>query len=98
MFRHIVLYRLRPELGMQAKQRIDELIRSLATAVPEVLEVQTGPNLGPADFTKGYDWGLCMRFADRESRDAYMQHAFHLRVAELVEQLIDDLVVLGLQA
>jgi hypothetical protein len=43
MFRHIVLYRLRPELGTQAQQRIDELIRSLATAVPGVLEVQTGP-------------------------------------------------------
>jgi hypothetical protein len=97
MFRHIVLYRLRPELGTQAQQRIDELIRSLATAVPGVLEVQTGPNLGPADFAKGYDWGLCMRFADRESRDAYMQHPSHLRVAEQVEQLIDDLVVLGLQ-
>jgi hypothetical protein len=38
-----------------------------------------------------------MRFADRDGRDDFMKHAFHLRVADQVEELIDDLVVLDLE-
>jgi Stress responsive A/B Barrel Domain len=97
MLRHIVLYRLSPELGAQAVERIDALIRSLPSKVPGVLELQVGPNVGPPDFTGGYDWGFCMRFADRDGRDDFMKHAFHLRVADQVEELIDDLVVLDLE-
>jgi hypothetical protein len=96
MFRHVVLYRLRPDLGPAARERVEELIGSLAQRVPGVLELQSGDNAGPDGFTNGYDWGFCMAFADRAARDAYMAHDHHRRVAAQVEELIEGLVVLGL--
>jgi hypothetical protein len=38
-----------------------------------------------------------MSFADRDGRDDFIKHAFHLWVADQVEELIDDLVVLDLE-
>jgi hypothetical protein len=96
MFRHIVLYRLRPELGAQGRARIGEMIGSLEKMIPSVVELQSGDNAAPDGFTKGYDWGFCMTFTDRAARDAYIVHHEHQRVAAQVEELIEDLVVLGL--
>jgi quinol monooxygenase YgiN len=95
MFAHIVLYRVRPDPSDRGRRRLGQLIQSLR-ALPGVLDVQTGSNVGPEQYTQGYDWGFCMHFADRAARDAYLEHPEHLQVAREVEQLIDDLVVLGL--
>jgi stress responsive alpha/beta barrel protein len=97
MFRHVVLYRVRPDLGAEARERLEALITSLSAGVPGILELQAGANVGPVDYGKGYDWGFCMGFADRRARDDYMRHPLHVRTAGAIEELVEDLVVLGLE-
>jgi Stress responsive A/B Barrel Domain len=95
VFAHIVLYRLSPAAGSTGRKRLEDLIGSLAR-LPGVLELEAGSNAAPREFTHGYDWGFCMRFADRDARDAYLEHPAHVRVAHEVARLVDDLAVLGI--
>jgi hypothetical protein len=98
MFRHIVLYKVRQDLGEPACERLEALIRSLPARAPGVVALDAGPNVGPDGFTKGFDWGFCMSFADRAARDTYMRDPYHQDVAAEIEGLIDDLVVLGIES
>jgi hypothetical protein len=94
MFHHVVLYRVRPE--PDARMRLETVVRSLAASTPGIVAFHAGPNAERGRGARGYDWGFCMVFVDRQARDDYLTSPSHDVAAVEILAAVEDLVVLGL--
>jgi hypothetical protein len=97
MVDHVVLYRLRPGTGLAQLAEVERLIHGLADAIPGVLGVRSGPNIGPAKYADGYAWGFAMTFADVAARDGYFEHPAHLAILPAVEAATSGVLVFDLE-
>lgn len=91
MLEHIVLFRFKPETTTFTKQKIAEELLALKKTVPSIQDISAGPNF--SDRNQGYEYGLVVRFADRQGLDAYQIHPDHQRlVHELIRPALADII------
>lgn len=93
MIEHIVLFRFKDEISAAAKKTIADELLALKSKIPTIKDISMGPNF--ADRNKGYEYGLVVRFEDRQGLDSYQVHPEHQRVVhEFVRPALADILAL----
>lgn len=91
MLEHIVLFRFKPETTAYTKQKIVTDLMALKDKVPSILDISAGPNF--SDRNQGFEYGLVVRFADRQGLDAYQVHPDHQSIVhELIRPAVADIL------
>jgi hypothetical protein len=91
MYIHVFAFRWRPGVTEDQIQRVISEIRQLQGQIPGLLETHVGKNISPRG--QGYELGGVMKFADRESLDAYGPHPVHQALVSWLRPLIESLEV-----
>jgi len=82
MINHIVLLQFKPQLTTTEIQQILAKLANLQAAIPEILAFSSGANISNEALNKGFTHGFIMQFADTASRDHYLEHPEHKKVAQ----------------
>jgi Stress responsive A/B Barrel Domain len=91
MYIHAFAFRWRSGVTEDQKQRVISEIRQLQGQIPGLLETYVGKNISPRG--QGYELGGVMKFAHRESLDAYGPHPVHQALVSWLMPLIEPLEV-----
>jgi hypothetical protein len=81
MIRHIVLARFPTALAPAEVDKVFAALHDLKDKIPGILSVMAGANNSPEPLARGYTHAFTVDFADAASRDAYLPHPDHLKVA-----------------
>lgn len=100
MIRHIVLFKLRPDLREGTLQKIFDGLAGLRHAIPGMVDFHGSENFSPEGLTQGFTHGFTIDFMDVAARDAYLVDPEHKALGEqltgAVEGGKDGLIVLDL--
>jgi hypothetical protein len=86
---HIGLLRVREDVPAGEIERVFKEIGDLKSKIAGILSFVWGPYSSPEGIGRGYTHGFCMTFVDEASRDAYLPHPEHKRVASLVYSIVE---------
>ncbi len=90
MVEHIVLFKLKPEVGEAKKEELVEALRGLKGRTPGMVDLSAGETF--TDRHNGYTVGLVVRFEDKASLEAYGPHPAHVPVKELAGELSESII------
>jgi hypothetical protein len=85
-FKHVVLLRLKPQTTHEDIAEVFEALDDLQEKLPGIIDISSGPYESPEGLHKGFTHAFIVTFADGESRDAYLEHADHERVKQMIIQ------------
>lgn len=89
MFRHIVLFRLRPDATDGQRRALVEGLRALPARIPEIRGYDVGADAGLRDGN--HDVGVAALFDDEAAWRAYLEHPAHVAaVSELVTPVVSE--------
>jgi len=89
MISHVVLIRLRGDLGRDREDRFLAQAREVLGPIPGVLNLRVGRNLR-AESTQ-YPFALVMEFADATALQGYQVHPEHQRfLADIIGPIVED--------
>lgn len=88
---HTFLFRWKPGVTEDQKQRAIDEIKALQGPIPGLLEVYVGRNFSPR--SQGYELGGVMKFADAETFGAYNDHPVHQKLLSWLVPLIEPVEV-----
>ena len=91
MIIHIFAFRFKPGVSEERKKYIVSEIRGLQGHIPGLLETWVGLNISLRGA--GYELGGAMKFADKESFDAYGPHPAHQKLLGWLMPLIEPIEV-----
>jgi hypothetical protein len=89
MCMHVFAFRWNPGVTEKQKQRAITEIRQLLGQNPGLLDTWVGKNFSPRG--QGYQLGGVMKFANRQSLDAYGPHPVHQELLGWLLPLIEPL-------
>lgn len=85
-FRHVVLFRFREDATAEQTRTLEERLRALPGAIPEVTGYAVGGDAGINPGNPGNpgnaDFAVVADFADREGYLAYRDHPEHRKVVD----------------
>lgn len=91
MIEHIVLFRFKDEITDSTKATIVKELLSLKDKVPSIQSITAGKNF--TDRSKGFEYGLVVRFENRLGLDDYQVHPEHQRVIhEFIRPALADIL------
>lgn len=96
MFLHIVLMQTRESLD---DPRFAELTRSLRTLTDTIAgsgSLSIGPNVTEEPFAQGYDFGVVIRFRDRDELHRYHADSAHESISAMIQALSKTILVFDL--
>jgi hypothetical protein len=91
MIIHTFIFRWKPRVTDDQKQRTVQAIKALHGRIPGLIETLVGHNISPR--SQGYELGGVMKFADRATFEAYNDHPVHQELLAWLMPLIDPLEV-----
>jgi hypothetical protein len=80
MLIHIVVWKYRADVDLDARKEHVELLDKLRHVVPQIQSLSVG--FDTLHLSRSYDTGLVAVFADREGLEAYTVHPEHIKAAE----------------
>jgi hypothetical protein len=86
--KHIVLLRFSPQTPREDIAEIFEAVDDLQDKIPGIVDVCSGPYESPEGLHKGFTHAFIVTFADVESRDAYLEHAAHEPVQQMIVEAV----------
>ena len=94
MIEHIVLLKLKEGVGEDKAKALIDGLNELKKAIPGMLDVSGGYNNSPEGKSSGFNYGFIVKFKDSASRDVYVPHPEHVKLAQtLVRPIVDDVIV-----
>lgn len=94
MIEHIVLLKLKEGVGEDKAKALIDGLNELKKVIPGMLDVSGGYNNSPEGKGSGFNYGFIVKFRDSASRDGYVPHPEHIKLAQtLVRPIIDDVTV-----
>ena len=91
MYVHMFVFRWKPGVTQEQKDRVIIGIRGLQGQIPGLLETTVGANISPRG--QGYELGGVMKFADKASLDSYGAHPAHQKLLSWLLPLIEPIEV-----
>lgn len=91
MYVHMFVFRWKPGVTQEQKDRVIAGIRGLQGQIPGLLETTVGANISPRG--QGYELGGVMKFADKASLDSYGAHPAHQKLLSWLLPLIEPIEV-----
>lgn len=86
MVEHIVLFKWKETTTPEEIEAVMEGLKGLKSKIPGIVDLSCGKNF--TDRSKGFEYGLVVRFRDREALDAYQPHPEHQKVVQNLIQPI----------
>jgi hypothetical protein len=94
MIEHIVLLKLKDGVSEDKMKALIAGLNELKKVIPGMLEVSGGYNNSIEDKAGGFNYGFIVKFKDSASRDGYVPHPEHIKLAQtLVRPIVDDVIV-----
>ena len=94
MIEHIVLLKLKENTTKEQTQSLLDGLKELRKSVSGMVEISAGYNNSPEGKSSGFSYGFIVRFKDAASRDGYLSHPNHQKLAKnLVRPIVDDVLV-----
>ncbi len=91
MIKHIVLFKLKEEIGntekMEVMNQFKLAIEALPTIIPIIRKIEVGLNMNPAEK---WDIALYSEFASMDDLKAYAIHPAHVEAAKLLASVKDE--------
>lgn len=84
MIRHVVLFKLRAQLGAADVEKIFSALVALKAVIPGMLHVSCGKDVSPEGLQRGHTHGFTVDFADAKARDAYLPHPDHQQLGGMI--------------
>lgn len=75
--RHIVLFKVRPEVSREAFVALMDEIEALKPTHPGILAFEHGPNQTPEDRDHGYNYGFTLTLASWDALERYQADPNH---------------------
>lgn len=95
MLEHIVLLKLKQGVAKSQVEAFRRNVLGLKDRIPGIMSISVGKNNSPENRDHGFGWGFVVRFIDSDSRDSYLLHTEHQKVArEHIIPIADDILVL----
>jgi len=95
VIRHIVFFKLKPEISAEERKDFVRRLKELPSRVPGVLAPEIGEDfMGSA---RSYHAALIFGFADRAALDLYATHPNHLPVVERARQICESIVTVDFE-
>ena len=95
MIEHIVLLKLKDGVSEDKMKALLAGLNDLKKVIPGMLEVSGGYNNSIEGKANGFNYGFIVKFKDSASRDGYVPHPEHIKLAQtLVGPIVDDVIVL----
>ena len=91
MFKHIVMWRFKPEVMQEDKLEMKRQLEALADVVPSLQAIEVGLNVAKVDAA--YDVVLTTVFEDEVGFQAYATDPLHLDVVDFVRKMVCDRAV-----
>jgi hypothetical protein len=95
MVKHIVMWKLKDFAEGAGKEenarRIKEVLEALREKIPEVMHIEVGIDFNRSE--SAYDIVLYSEFESMDDLERYQEHAEHLKVAEFIQNVREDRVV-----
>ncbi len=89
MIRHMVFMKLKADAPQADIDKLFGLLYGLKGNLDGLVEVHGGPYSSPEGINRGFTHGFSMDFKDAASRDAYLPHPEHMKIAEAVGGILD---------
>lgn len=94
MVEHIVLLKLKEGITEDKTKAMMKGLNELKKVISGMVEVSGGYNNSPEGKSAGFNFGFIVKFKDNESRDGYVPHPEHIKLAQtLVRPIVDDVIV-----
>jgi hypothetical protein len=90
MLRHVVLFRMRPDVAQDAVNALVAGLRALDGQIAELRSLEVGVDVLRSKRT--YDIALVSTFDDLEALARYSSHPAHLEVADEAKRLAESVV------
>jgi hypothetical protein len=98
-YRHVVLFRFKPEASAAAIEAAEEGFRALCAELPFVKGFEWGRNSSPEKLDDGYTHCFIVSFASPADRDAYLPHPAHQSfIRTRLEGILDKVCVVDFHA
>ena len=91
MFKHIVMWRFKPEVQREDQGEMKRQLEALLDVVPSLQAIEVGLNVSEGDAA--FDVVLTTVFEDEVGYQAYATDPAHLEVVDLVRSLVCDRAV-----
>ncbi|MEC9340054.1 MAG: Dabb family protein [Pseudomonadota bacterium] len=89
MIRHMVFMKLKPSASQADVDKLFGMLAGVKDQLDGLMEVHGGPYSSPEGINRGFTHGFSMDFKDAASRDTYLPHPAHMKIAEAVGPLLD---------
>jgi quinol monooxygenase YgiN len=94
VFRHVVLFKFKPDATPEQIRRVEEEFRKLPAAIDVIQDFEWGTSRTvEADLAQGYTHGFLLTFRDRAGLEAYLPHPAHTAFVDLVKPLLEEVHV-----
>jgi hypothetical protein len=95
MIEHIVLLKLKDGVTKEQTKALMNGLNNLKKVISGMNDVSGGYNNSPEGKANGFNFAFIVRFKDAESRDGYVPHPEHVKLAQtLVRPIVDDVIVI----
>ena len=91
MFKHIVMWRFKPEVKREDQLEMKRQLEALLDVVPSLQAIEVGLNVSEGDAA--FDVVLTTLFEDKAGFQAYATDPLHLEVVDFVRRLVCDRAV-----
>lgn len=99
MIEHIVLLKLKSDASVEQTKKMMDGLNKLKEVIPGMLEVSGGYENSPENKSGGFNFGFIVRFKDAASRDGYIPHPEHQKLAQtLVRPIADQVLVFDFES
>ncbi len=92
MIKHIVAFKLKNTNKEDNIQHLKSKLDRLPEVIPGVMNFETGKNI--SDRSSAYDLVLISEFASLNDLEMYRNHPEHLKVLDIIQQVVGDTVVI----
>lgn len=89
MIRHCVWVRFHPHLEDTAIASLLQEFVELGSKIQGIRSVQTGANVSPEGLNRGFRHGFSIDFENASSRDEYLVHPAHQKLASKLVAHVD---------
>jgi hypothetical protein len=94
MVEHIVLLKLKDGVTEDKTKLMMDGLNDLKKVISGMLEVSGGYNDSPEGKAAGFNFAFIVKFKDSASRDGYVPHPEHIKLAQtFVRPIVDDVIV-----
>lgn len=91
MFKHIVMWRFKPEVKQEDQVEMKRQLEALLDGIPSLQAIEVGLNVAEGDAA--FDVVLTTIFEDEVGFQAYATDPLHLEVVDFVRSLVCDRAV-----